>query len=213
MSLHSLWVLKQVKRARNRIITLRFTVPLTLRVNGSYWERRGCAWRDIRFGHGQNTQMGRSDPTFGSLWLPKRIVGSLQPRKQGSALFAKCFARVQRRERREKEETHVDHQQAPATREARVRVGRACRSRGREVRHVYRQHSGSRRQFGDEDAVVEGQALHELEKTATAGRPERSPHHRHPKITGKGMMQRILNSKTLVAFVLAAAIGMTLYFR
>jgi hypothetical protein len=39
--------------------------------------------------------MGWSDPTFGSLWLPKGIVGSLQPRKQGKALFAKCFARVQ----------------------------------------------------------------------------------------------------------------------
>ena len=37
--------------------------------------------------------MGWSDPVFGSLWLPKRIVGSLQPRIQGSALFAKCFAR------------------------------------------------------------------------------------------------------------------------
>jgi hypothetical protein len=42
--------------------------------------------------------MGWSDPTFGSLWLPKRIVGSLQPRKQGTALFPKCFARVQVRE-------------------------------------------------------------------------------------------------------------------
>ena len=33
------------------------------------------------------------------------------------------------------------------------------------------------------------------------------------KVTGKSMMQRILNSKNLVAFVLAAATGMTLYFR
>ena len=57
--------------------------------------------------------MGWSDPVFGSLWLPKRILGSLQPRKQGKALFAKCFARVQVTERREKEGTHVDHQQAP----------------------------------------------------------------------------------------------------
>jgi hypothetical protein len=60
---------------------------------------------------------------------------------------------------------------------------------------------------------VEGQALHKLEKAATAGRAERSPHHRHTKITGKSMMQRILNSKNLVAFFLAAATGMTLYFR
>src|SRR6266704_874830 len=157
--------------------------------------------------------MGWSDPPFGSLWLLKGIVGSLQPRKQGKALFAQCFARDQLRERKEEEETHVDHQQAPATREARVRVGRACRSRGREVRHVYRQHPKSRRQFGGEDAVVEGQALHELEKAATAGRAERTPHHRHAKITSKSMIQRILNSKNLVAFVLAAATGMTLYFR
>jgi hypothetical protein len=31
-------------------------------------------------------------------WLPsagQHFVGSLQPRKQGKALFAKCFARVQ----------------------------------------------------------------------------------------------------------------------
>src|SRR5712692_5031525 len=35
MSLHSLWVLKQVKRARNRIITLRFTFRVTLRVTRS----------------------------------------------------------------------------------------------------------------------------------------------------------------------------------
>src|SRR5260370_37906123 len=109
MSLHSLWVLKQVKRTRTRIITLRFTFRVTLRVTRSCWEHRGCAWRGIQFGHGQNTFWGWSDPTFGSLWLPKRIVGSLQPRKQGNALFAKCFASVQLRGRGEEEETHVDH--------------------------------------------------------------------------------------------------------
>src|SRR6266576_1914421 len=157
--------------------------------------------------------MGWSDPTFGSLWLPKRIVGSLQPRKQGNPLFAKCFDRVQLKEKGKKEETHVDHQQTPATREARVRVGRTRRPRGREVRHVYRQHPRSRRQFSPEDCAVEGQALHELEKTATAGRTKRCSHQLHAKITGKSMMQRIINSKNLVAFVLAAATGMTLYFR
>jgi hypothetical protein len=57
--------------------------------------------------------MGWSDPVFGSLWLPKRNLGSLQPRKQGKALFAKCFARVQLRGRKEEEETYVDHQQPP----------------------------------------------------------------------------------------------------
>src|SRR5882724_6962660 len=193
VSLHSLWGLKQVKRARNRIITLRFTFRVTLRVTRSCWEHRGCAWRDIGFGHGQNTVLGWSDPTFGSQRLAKTSWGRSSP-QTGKALFAKCFARVQVTERREKEETHVDHQQAPATREARVRIGRACRSRGREVRHVYRQHPGSRRQFGSEDAVVEGQALHELEKAATAGRAERSPHHWRAKITSESMIQRILKS-------------------
>jgi hypothetical protein len=70
----------------------------------------------------------------------------------------------------------------------------------------------STRQFGAEDAVVEGQALHDLEKTATAGRAKRSPHHRDAKNTSKSMMQKLLNSKNLVAFVLAAATGMILYF-
>jgi hypothetical protein len=78
--------------------------------------------------------------------------------------------------------------------------------------HVYRQHPGSRRQFRSEDAVVEGQALHKLEKAA-ARHAERSPHHRDAKNTSNSMMQRILNSKNLVAFVLPAATGMTLYFR
>src|SRR6059058_5517430 len=105
MSLHSLWDLKQVKRARNRIITPRFTFRVTPRVTRSCWEHRGCAWRGIGFGRGQNTGMGWSDPTFGSLWLPKRIVGSLQPGKQENPLFAKRFARVQLKERGKKEET------------------------------------------------------------------------------------------------------------
>jgi hypothetical protein len=53
---------------------------------------------------------GLERPPF---WQPKagqNVMGSLQPRKQGSALFAKCFARVQLRGRGEEEETHVDHQ-------------------------------------------------------------------------------------------------------
>src|SRR5260370_6759911 len=156
--------------------------------------------------------MGWRGPTFGSIWLAKRSGGSLQTRKQGKARFAKCFARVQVREKGEEEETHVDHQQAPAAREARVRVGRTRRSRGQEVRHVYREHPGPRRQFSPDDCAVEGQALHELEK-ATAGRADRCSHHRHTKLTCNSMIQRIISFKNLVAFVLAAATGMTLYFR
>jgi hypothetical protein len=69
-------------------------------------------------GRGQNTRMGWSDPTLAHGSVAKEIRGSLQPRKQGSALFAKCFALVQVREIGKEEETHVDHQQAPAAREA-----------------------------------------------------------------------------------------------
>jgi len=52
-------------------------------------------------------------PFLAAFGCPKRTVGSLQPRKQGKALFAKCLTRVQVGERGEKEQTHVDHQQAP----------------------------------------------------------------------------------------------------
>src|SRR5205809_453108 len=31
---------------RSTRFTLRFTVPFTFAVNGSYWEHRGCVWRD-----------------------------------------------------------------------------------------------------------------------------------------------------------------------
>jgi hypothetical protein len=47
--------------------------------NRSWEERRGCAWRDSQFGRGQNTELGWSDPTFGSFQPPKDLVGSLQP--------------------------------------------------------------------------------------------------------------------------------------
>lgn len=33
-------------------------------VTRSGWEHEGCAWRGFRFGHGQNTLLGWSDPTF-----------------------------------------------------------------------------------------------------------------------------------------------------
>src|ERR1700730_6111360 len=54
-------------------------VPCTSAVNGSTEEHRGCAWRGIRIGSGQNTELGWSDPTFGSFQPPKDLMGSLQP--------------------------------------------------------------------------------------------------------------------------------------
>jgi len=50
--------------------------------------------------------MGWSDPTFGSLWLPKNIVGSLQPRKQKNPLFAKCMP-ASSEEKEEKRRKHM----------------------------------------------------------------------------------------------------------
>ena len=47
----------------------------------------------------------------------------------------------------------------------------------RKVRHVHRKHAGSCREFGSEDPVVQGQAVHELEKAATARLARRmAPH-------------------------------------
>jgi len=42
----------------------------------------GCAWRDDQFGHGQNTVLGWSDPTFAHGSVPKVNRGSLQPNKK-----------------------------------------------------------------------------------------------------------------------------------
>lgn len=41
--------------------------------------RRDCARRGDQFGHGQNTGLGWSDPTFVHVSVPKQIRGSLQP--------------------------------------------------------------------------------------------------------------------------------------
>ena len=51
-------------------------------VTRSCWERKGCACHDIQFGHGQNTGLGWSDPTFGHDSVPKVNRGSLQPNKK-----------------------------------------------------------------------------------------------------------------------------------
>ena len=48
-------------------------------VNGSLEERIGCALRDSQFWARQDTELGWSDPTFGSFQPPKDLVGSLQP--------------------------------------------------------------------------------------------------------------------------------------
>jgi hypothetical protein len=44
-------------------------------VTRSCWERKGCAWHDIQFGHGQNTRMGWSDPTFAHGSVAKLMLG------------------------------------------------------------------------------------------------------------------------------------------
>jgi hypothetical protein len=59
-------------------------------VRANIWDSRGYAWRGSQFGRGQNTVLGWSDPTFGSLWLPKRILGRSSP----LASCSPCFARV-----------------------------------------------------------------------------------------------------------------------
>jgi hypothetical protein len=70
--------------------------PIHLSVNNSGKPKCGS----VKVAHGATFRTrakhsdGWSDPT-GSLWLPKTIVGSLQP-QQRKALFAKCFARVSR---------------------------------------------------------------------------------------------------------------------
>lgn len=92
-SLSSLWVLKGVKRARKRIITLRFTFRVTPRVTRSYWEHKGCAWRGNGIGHGQNPRMGWSDPTFGCLSLANTSWGRSSPQRDfyGATLVASGF--------------------------------------------------------------------------------------------------------------------------
>lgn len=40
---------------------------------------RGCVWRDDQFGHGQNTVLGWSDPTYAHDSVAKVMPGSLQP--------------------------------------------------------------------------------------------------------------------------------------
>ena len=52
---------------------------------------RGCAWPDDQFGRGQNTVLGRSDPTFAHDCVAKVNRGSLQPNK---TLLSRRAARI-----------------------------------------------------------------------------------------------------------------------
>jgi hypothetical protein len=56
-------------------------------------ERRGSARHDDQFGRGQNTVLGRSDPTFGHDSVPKVMLG-VAPAQHN---FLRCLARVRRR--------------------------------------------------------------------------------------------------------------------
>jgi len=54
---------------------------------------RGCVWCDDKFGRGQNTLLGWSDPTLGHGSVPKVTRGSLQPKKKTFSVHA-CAARI-----------------------------------------------------------------------------------------------------------------------
>ena len=83
----------RVKRARIRIITLRFTFRVTPRLARSCWEHRGCASRGIGFGHRQNTRMGWSDPTFGHDSVAKVRLGVAPAHEEiPSDVLPACFA-------------------------------------------------------------------------------------------------------------------------
>jgi len=62
-----------------------------LRIFGKARSRRICAWHDDKFGHGQNTGLGWSDPTFVHVSVPKVIRGVAPAQLRGDR--AECFVR------------------------------------------------------------------------------------------------------------------------
>jgi len=63
------------------------------RIFGTVRSRRTCAWHDDKFGHGQNTGLGWSDPTFAHVSVPKVIRGVAPAQLRGDR--AEYFVRVQ----------------------------------------------------------------------------------------------------------------------
>jgi hypothetical protein len=68
-----------------------------LRIFGRARSRRSCAGRDDQFGHGQNTGLGWSDPTFVHVSVPKVIRGVAPAQLRGDR--AECFVRAAFRSR------------------------------------------------------------------------------------------------------------------
>ena len=68
-----------------------------LRISTRIRSRRSCALRDDQFGHGQNTGLGWSDPTFVHVSVPKVIRGVVPAQLRGDR--AECFVRAAFRNR------------------------------------------------------------------------------------------------------------------
>jgi hypothetical protein len=67
------------------------------RIFGTVRRRRSCAWHGDKFGRGQNTGLGWSDPTFVHVSVPKVIRGVAPAQLRGDR--AECFVRVAFRSR------------------------------------------------------------------------------------------------------------------
>jgi hypothetical protein len=63
------------------------------RLSGRVRSQRGCAGRNDQFGHGQNTGLGWSDPTFAHVSVPKVVRGVAPAQLRGDR--AEYFVRVQ----------------------------------------------------------------------------------------------------------------------
>ena len=62
------------------------------RIFGRVRNRRSCAWHDDKFGRGQNTGLGWSDPTFVHVSVPKVIRGVAPAQLRGER--AECFVQA-----------------------------------------------------------------------------------------------------------------------
>lgn len=68
------------------------------RIFGNVRSRGSCTWRDDQFGRGQNTGLGRSDPTLVHVSVPKVIRGVAPAQLRVDR--AECFVRTAFRSRR-----------------------------------------------------------------------------------------------------------------
>ncbi len=62
------------------------------RISGTVRSRKSCAWHGDKFGRGQNTGLGWSDPTFVHVSVPKVIRGVAPAQLRGDR--AECFVRA-----------------------------------------------------------------------------------------------------------------------